>query len=124
MKMKQPAQDIFLNDGCGYLVESRPYKQHLQDSSESPQVSGSLCCWAVLLTIPYAQRSSCANHKAVNHANTNRRNLEATGVGACACARHGCFVPHSVVDFQKGERSTHSALTFVHFIDLQQADEH
>ncbi|KAG2078324.1 hypothetical protein BDR04DRAFT_998436, partial [Suillus decipiens] len=27
----------------------------------------------------------------------------ATGVGATACAHHGCFVPHSVVDFQKGE---------------------
>ena len=50
------------------------------------------------------QRATCANHKAVNQANSNRKNLEATGVGACACARHGCFVPHSVVDFQKGER--------------------
>ncbi|KAI5987586.1 hypothetical protein EDC04DRAFT_2518722, partial [Pisolithus marmoratus] len=27
-----------------------------------------------------------------------------TGIGATACAQHGCFVPHSVVDFQKGER--------------------
>ena len=51
-----------------------------------------------------AQRSTCANHRAVTQANANRKNLEATGVGACACARHGCFVPHSVVDFQKGER--------------------
>jgi len=50
------------------------------------------------------QRSRCNNHKAVNQANANRRNLEATGIGATACARHGCFCPHSVVDFQKGER--------------------
>lgn len=27
-----------------------------------------------------------------------------TGIGATACARHGFFVPSSVVDFQKGER--------------------
>ncbi|KAI6039496.1 hypothetical protein EDC04DRAFT_2568368, partial [Pisolithus marmoratus] len=27
-----------------------------------------------------------------------------TGIGATACAWHGCFVPHSMVDFQKGER--------------------
>ena len=27
-----------------------------------------------------------------------------TGVGAAACARHGAFVPTSVVNFQKGER--------------------
>ncbi|KAG1776260.1 hypothetical protein EV702DRAFT_1179917 [Suillus placidus] len=37
-------------------------------------------------------------------ANASRHKLEATGIGGCACARHGCFVPHSMVDFQKGER--------------------
>ena len=56
------------------------------------------------MTTYLIQRSSCHNHKAVNAVNTNRNNLESTGIGACACARHGCFVPHSVVDFQKGER--------------------
>jgi hypothetical protein len=30
--------------------------------------------------------------------------MEATGIGAAACARHGCYYPHSVVDFQKGEK--------------------
>lgn len=30
--------------------------------------------------------------------------LDATGIGATACARHGFIVPGSVVDFQKGER--------------------
>jgi len=37
-------------------------------------------------------------------ANHMKKNLDATGIGASACGRHGCFVPHSVVDFQKGER--------------------
>jgi hypothetical protein len=40
----------------------------------------------------------------VNQANRSRGKLEATGIGATACARHGCFFPHSTVDFQKGER--------------------
>ncbi|KAG1813484.1 hypothetical protein DFJ58DRAFT_850669 [Suillus subalutaceus] len=40
----------------------------------------------------------------VNQANASRHKLEATGIGGCACAHHGCFVPHSIVDFQKGER--------------------
>ena len=40
----------------------------------------------------------------MNAANLDRKNRDATGIGACACARHGCFVPHTVVDFQKGER--------------------
>ena len=34
----------------------------------------------------------------------NRSNLRATGIGATACARHGCFVLHCVVDFNKGEQ--------------------
>ncbi|KAG1803116.1 uncharacterized protein BJ212DRAFT_1304681 [Suillus subaureus] len=46
------------------------------------------------------------NHRAVNATNVQRSNLRATGVGATACARHGCFVPHAVVDFQKGEQHT------------------
>ncbi|KAG2141447.1 uncharacterized protein EDB93DRAFT_1105726 [Suillus bovinus] len=39
-----------------------------------------------------------------NQANTSRQKLEATGIGGCACAQHRCFVPHSMVNFQKGER--------------------
>jgi hypothetical protein len=50
------------------------------------------------------QRSECNNHRAVNLANASRHKLEATRIGGCACARHGCFVPNSMVDFQKGER--------------------
>jgi hypothetical protein len=38
MKMKKPGCDVFLNDGCGYLVESARYTQHLQSSKESTQV--------------------------------------------------------------------------------------
>ncbi|KAG2070121.1 hypothetical protein BDR04DRAFT_1128629 [Suillus decipiens] len=37
-------------------------------------------------------------------ANASCHKLEATGIGGCACARHGCFVLHSMVDFQKGKR--------------------
>ncbi|KIK73380.1 hypothetical protein PAXRUDRAFT_178597, partial [Paxillus rubicundulus Ve08.2h10] len=50
------------------------------------------------------KQSACNNHRAVNQANSLCTRLEATGIGATACACHGCFVPHSVVDFQKGER--------------------
>lgn len=52
-----------------------------------------------------SQRSTCSKHRAINAANIDQRHLAATGVGATSCARHYCFVPNSVVDFQKGERS-------------------
>ncbi|KAG0695113.1 hypothetical protein DFH29DRAFT_814521 [Suillus ampliporus] len=51
-----------------------------------------------------AQRLDCDNHQVVNQANVSHHKLEATGIGRCAWVRHGCFVPHSMVDFQKGER--------------------
>lgn len=103
MKMKKSEDDVFLSDGEGYMVSWTPYQEHLEGSSETTQVVyTSIHPSSDCLLIQ--QRATCANHKAVNQANSNRKNLEATGVGACACARHGCFVPHSVVDFQKGER--------------------
>ena len=52
----------------------------------------------------FPQHSTCHAHRAVNQANADRHDMEATGIGAIACGRHGCFIPHSVVDFQKGER--------------------
>ncbi|KAG1886594.1 hypothetical protein F4604DRAFT_1571859, partial [Suillus subluteus] len=86
MTMKKPQLDISLSDGLGYMVKDREYQTHLSLAVESKE------------------RSSCSNHRAINTANISRSNLRATGVGATACARHGCFVPHSIVDFQKGER--------------------
>ncbi|KAF9222866.1 hypothetical protein BS17DRAFT_796321 [Gyrodon lividus] len=70
---------VWLMDGLGFMVSQLPYHEYL---------------------------SSCNNHKAVNQVNSSHAQLEATGIGGMACAHHGCFVPHSVVDFQKGERCT------------------
>ena len=50
------------------------------------------------------KQSNCSNHQAVNQANAQRNQLTVTGISGCACAQHGCFVPHSMVDFQKGEQ--------------------
>ncbi|KAI5982238.1 hypothetical protein EDD15DRAFT_2378086 [Pisolithus albus] len=89
MKMNKPEMDVSLSDGKGYMVSEIPYQSHLQQSVDNKE------------------RSTCSNHRAINAANINKPNLRSTGIGATACARHGCFVPHSVVDFQKGE-SYHS----------------
>ncbi|KAI6046584.1 hypothetical protein EDC04DRAFT_2557998 [Pisolithus marmoratus] len=50
------------------------------------------------------KKSSCSNHKVLSLPNANHGKFDCTGIGATACAWHGCFYPHSVVDFQKGER--------------------
>ncbi|KAI6027071.1 hypothetical protein EDC04DRAFT_2573228, partial [Pisolithus marmoratus] len=86
MKMNKPELDVALSDGKGYMVTEVPYQSHLKQSLDSKE------------------RSTCSNHRAINAANINKSNLQSTGIDATACAQHGCFVPHSVVDFQKGER--------------------
>ncbi|KAG1784794.1 uncharacterized protein HD556DRAFT_1250836, partial [Suillus plorans] len=85
MVMRKPQLDISLSDGLGYMVKDQEYQTHLSSAVESKE------------------RSSCSNHHAVNAANISRSNLRATGVGATACARHGCFVPHSIVDFRRAK---------------------
>ncbi|KAI5992355.1 hypothetical protein F5J12DRAFT_907402 [Pisolithus orientalis] len=86
MKMNKPELDVSLADGTGYMVAEKPYQAHLEQSLDNKE------------------RSACSNHRAINAANINKSNLRSTRIGATACAWHGCFVPHSVVDFQKGEK--------------------
>ncbi|KAG1751888.1 hypothetical protein EDB19DRAFT_1628301 [Suillus lakei] len=81
-----PMDEVSLMDGCAFMVGDSTYKVHLAQAKDA------------------VQRSECNNHRAINQANASRHRLEATSISSCACARHGCFVPHAMVDFQKGER--------------------
>jgi hypothetical protein len=112
MKMRKPEGDVRLVKGEGYVVEEEAYRSHLSSAIETKQA-----CASKLTPKGQAYRcpqvSNCRNFKAVSQKNLNAPNLESTGIGACACSRHGCFVPHSVVDFQKGERLVlHAFLKF------------
>ncbi|TFY67309.1 hypothetical protein EVJ58_g1716 [Rhodofomes roseus] len=86
MKMRRPENDVPIMPGKMFLVHDGPYQEHLKVAKD------------VKMT------STCNDHKAVSQANADRHKLAVTGIGATACSRHGCFVPHSVVNFQKGER--------------------
>ena len=103
LKMRQPANDVSIADGHGFMVTDGPYKRHLVEANEDRQV-GRLLLGRGLRAYMLPQHSTCHAHRAVNQANADRHDMEATGIGAIACGRHGCFIPHSVVDFQKGER--------------------
>ncbi|KAG1841152.1 hypothetical protein C8R48DRAFT_548589, partial [Suillus tomentosus] len=82
----KPFDEVWLSDRLGFMVGKDRYKMHLAEAADT------------------VEKSSCNNHWAVNQANAARHKLESTGIGGVACARHGCFVPHSMVDFQKGKR--------------------
>jgi hypothetical protein len=105
MKMKHPEDDFSLRDGEAFAVQSRPYAHHIKTSVKHKQASlqSHISCKGLPNTLVH-KKSRCTNHKAVNFSNANWHNLECTGIAGCACARHGAFIPHMLVDFQKGER--------------------
>ncbi|KAI1789363.1 hypothetical protein LXA43DRAFT_892969, partial [Ganoderma leucocontextum] len=84
--MKNPQDDVRLADGQSFMVTSRPYKEHLKT------------------VVHFTQKLECHKHRAVLAASSQKALLEATGIGAAACSRHGFFFPHCMVDFQKGEQ--------------------
>ncbi|KIK74810.1 hypothetical protein PAXRUDRAFT_19520 [Paxillus rubicundulus Ve08.2h10] len=85
MKLKND-DDFNLSGGSSYFTALPRYRAHLQ------------------ITDDKQPKSTCHEHKAVNQVHATQKHLTATGIGAIACARHGCFVPDTVVDFQKGKR--------------------
>ncbi|KIK78828.1 hypothetical protein PAXRUDRAFT_162956, partial [Paxillus rubicundulus Ve08.2h10] len=95
---RQKDRQVWLMNGLGFMVSWSPYHEYL--------------------------RSSCNNHRAVNQANSSRVQLEATGIEATACAHHGCFVPHSVVDFQKGERQVNMDYSLVNALQYNMQGIH
>ncbi|KAG2058799.1 hypothetical protein BDR06DRAFT_968296 [Suillus hirtellus] len=86
LHLVHPGDEVSLMDGHGFMVGDALYKEHLAVAQDT------------------IQQSECNNHCAVNQANASCHKLEATGIGSCACAQHGCFMLHAMVDFQKGER--------------------
>ncbi|EAU89886.2 hypothetical protein CC1G_07038 [Coprinopsis cinerea okayama7 len=85
-KQKRGELDVYLKNGEGYMVETTEYGRHLATAKET------------------AEPPTCHEHRAIADKSKVRKGLDATGIGAIACMRHGAFVPSSIVDFQKGER--------------------
>ncbi|KAK7676858.1 hypothetical protein QCA50_020194 [Cerrena zonata] len=84
--MKYPDQDIALSDGHAYMVGKTGFDEYMKAAPK-----------------PGKETPTCHEHDAVKSQNTTRAHLDATGIGAMACGRHGCFYPHSVINFDKGE---------------------
>ncbi|KAI0739708.1 hypothetical protein C8Q80DRAFT_1288610 [Daedaleopsis nitida] len=84
-RMKNPEDDVALADGHSYMVTEAPYKAHLQSATV------------------FKEENTCNDHRAVLNSKIERAQLEATGIRAAACSRHGFFCPHACVDFHGGE---------------------
>ncbi|KAI6104913.1 hypothetical protein EDD16DRAFT_1474590 [Pisolithus croceorrhizus] len=96
MHKRRPNDQAWLMDGCGFMVANPCYQEYLK---ATPHIM---------------EKSTCNNHKVISQASANHGKLNSTGVGATACAWHGCFYPHSVVDFQEGERQLNMDYSLAH----------
>ena len=102
MLLKSAPNQVWLMDGKGFMVTSGAYKTYLAGSANQIEV-GHPSIEPRLFTYPQ-WLSMLQQSPAVNQAKSNRSQLDSTRIGGCACARHGCFIPHAMVDFQKGEQ--------------------
>ena len=100
-KPKLPKDNVQLTNGTGFMVGEKQYHEHLKVATEIKQVSFATVSGMFLLTM--LQKCTCHDHAAIDKANLIWQHLVYTGVGGACCARHGCWVPHSMVNFQKGE---------------------
>ncbi|KAI0782872.1 hypothetical protein C8Q75DRAFT_727022, partial [Abortiporus biennis] len=97
LKMSNGSSTVSLSNGDAFLVTSNDYRQHLKLASKDKNLG---------------EKSSCTQFKAINASNSSKKSIDVTGIGAIECGRHACFVPHSVVDFQKGERQANIDYAF------------
>lgn len=107
MHNKQPnaVDDVHLTHGEFYFVNQQEYKAHLEVAEDSKQVfPRNLRCPPTTNRLAHCQEPTCNQHSAVNDRFKTFKGKDITGIGAVACARHGCFCPGGVVDFEKGER--------------------
>ncbi|KIM63799.1 hypothetical protein SCLCIDRAFT_116668, partial [Scleroderma citrinum Foug A] len=98
MLLKRNTNEVWLMDGKGFMVTEQPYKRYLAGTANQ------------------VEKLDCSNHRAVNQANSNRSQLASTGIGGCSCARHGCFIPHAMVNFQRGEQQVNMDYALVHAV--------
>ncbi|KAI5998479.1 hypothetical protein EDC04DRAFT_2872174 [Pisolithus marmoratus] len=76
-----------------YVIDGNFTAQHMKMNKPELDVALSDGKGYMVAEVPYQ-----------SHLKQSLDSKEVRGIGATACAWHGCFVPHSVVDFQKGER--------------------
>ena len=75
----------WLMDGLGFLVTRMPYQTYLSETNHPLEVTlDQLLILSVINAIQ--QRSACNNHRVVNQANATHAKLEASRIGAMACA--------------------------------------
>lgn len=117
LAMKRDSEDVALSDGLGFMVARKQFDEYLEEASKQTKVPLVSMTYSLILQVPDVnQVSSCHEHRAVTQQNHAQSHLDVTGIGAIACGRHGCFYPHSIVNFRKGEGLVRNNTSFPSFL--------
>jgi hypothetical protein len=102
LKQKNDKSDVWLTNGEGFMTNTDRYEAHLALATETKQV----CPFLLILNLYnlFLQKPTCHRHRAQLNGETPHNSADCSGIGGHSCARHGCFAPGSLVNFQKGER--------------------
>ena len=84
------------------MVNETRYRAHMSSAIETKEVRADSHVWDTFISAT-TQPMTCNEHHALKDRFIAHKGLDVTGIGATACARHGCFCPSSVVNFVKGE---------------------
>ncbi|KAJ7131489.1 hypothetical protein C8R43DRAFT_895982 [Mycena crocata] len=89
--------DVALNAGAGYFVETEEYKRYLK------------------VVKPTEDLGTCSHLRAARMQNIAKfKNAVISGVVAVQCARHGFFLPQGMVDLKKGEAFANTDYAIMH----------
>ena len=90
LNQRNAADDVSLSDGDAFMTASQPYQEHLKDAKQYAN--------------KFKEPPTCHSHRAQLDSEKVVSGRRVRGIGVQACARHGCFCPGSLVDFEVGER--------------------
>lgn len=96
--------DAGLSTGLGIVIDKTERDEWCIKGPPVRQASQLIKIQALGLISTLLQESTCSGLAAVDRAGSKKsKGLHATGVAAASCARHGCFMKQTMVDFKCGE---------------------
>ena len=125
---QQSDGDVWLVDGAGMSPNRQEYFTFLASAIERFTVrifqTSMPMPMPMLMPIPtdikcFQQKAPCENtFRAIQNALLASKACDLTGVVGIACARHGCFVPNTLVDLFKGEQQKNVDFAFLKALDI------
>ena len=107
-----------LNQGNAYFAESEKFKEYLQQVKPLDNVCDILS--PNLLSHHCSQLGTCAHLRAAQMQNIVKfKNAVISGVVGVQCARHGFYMPQSMVDLTKGEAYVSFVIAIINSLIVQ-----